>query len=97
MSHFFWIPHLVVLDLVEIDALREFICLAEGDHRHFVLTGHVSDHRCAHLRHDAAVAQYVARADEYFSCSYDECTDPLDQRVNAFDAQCAESLDEGTA
>ena len=44
VSHFLRIAHFIVFDLIEIDALSEFVRLAEGDDRHLVLTRDVSDH-----------------------------------------------------
>ena len=97
MSHFFWISHLVVFDLVEIDALCELVRLAEGDHGDFVLTGHVGDHGGAHLGDDTAISEHVAGADEDFGGAHDKRTDALYERVDALDAPRAQSFNEPAA
>ena len=97
MRHFLRVAHLVVLNLVQVDALCELVRLAEGDDGHFVLAGHVGDHRGAHLRDYAAVSEYVTGSNEDFRSADDERADSLYQRVDALDASGAQALDDAAA
>jgi len=55
VCHLASITLVVVLDLVEVDTLRELIRLAEGDNGDLVLTSHVCRQRRTHSCHDATV------------------------------------------
>ena len=44
VRNFLRVAHLVVFDLIQIDALSELVGLTEGDHGHFMLARQVGNH-----------------------------------------------------
>ena len=66
MSYFFGVANLIAFDLVYVDSLGEFVCLTEGNYRHFMLACDIGNHRSSHLRDDTTITEYVASSNEKF-------------------------------
>lgn len=95
MGQFTCLAHLVVLYLIQVHSLGELVSLTEDNHGHFVLASQVGDHRGAHLCDTSAISENITRPNKHFRGPRDQGRDPLDQRVDAFNAARAQSFDEG--
>lgn len=71
------VAHLIVFDLVYVHSLSEFVCFAERDYRHFVLTCKIRNHTRTHSADDATIAQYIAGTYENLCRFTDQATDAL--------------------